>query len=328
MSPHPLINGRSLSEATLHANEALLRAVLDASSDGILTVSHDRTILSANRASARMFRCGADQVVGAATSTFLDLPASELPAPGTSFALVGRRIDGTTIPLEGELAPLVAEEGSFICWLRAGDERRLLESRLLGMCEQLQHKIGQDLHDGLGQLLTGTAFLAKGLETAVIDVYQPQARRVVELVNLAIARVRSLSRGLSPLHIEAQSIEAVLRDVVAESSTLLGVDCRLEIAAPVETHRPAVVTNLGFIVREAITNAVRHGHADRIVVNLWREDQRPHMSIADNGRGISDRPTPDHGLGLRIMRHRATSIGGGLTITGAASGTVVHCWWT
>lgn len=191
--------------------------------------------------------------------------------------------------------------------------------------QKMQRQIGHDLHDGLGQILTGTAFLAKGLEAHVDAAYRPQAQRVVELINLAIARVRGLARGLSSLHVEARGLSAVLRDVVAEGAELLGVQTVLELDAALSVEDPAMVAQLQLIVREAITNAVRHGRADRIVVRLARQGERAALSIEDNGIGIPESPV--EGLGLKIMRERAAAIGGVLEVARAAVGTVVRCWF-
>jgi signal transduction histidine kinase len=204
----------------------------------------------------------------------------------------------------------------------------LLERQVLEASEQLQRQIGQDLHDGLGQLLTGTAFLAKGLQHNLSSEHQLQAQRIVELINLAIARVRSLARGLSPIHVEARSLEAVLRNTVREASELLGVSCELELVDFVDNVQPAAVAQLCLIAREAITNAVRHGHAQRIVVCLSRAGEQSVLSVEDDGVGIGDISKPLEGLGLRSMRYRAKMIDGKLDIVRTRSGTTVRCSWT
>ena len=128
--------------------------------------------------------------------------------------------------------------------MRDMTERRVLERQVLDASEQLQRQIGQDLHDGLGQLLTGTAFLAKGLQHSLSSEHQSQAQRIVELINLAIARVRSLARGLSPIHVESRSLEVVLRSTVSEASELLGVSCELELVGMASDGATLAVTSL------------------------------------------------------------------------------------
>src|SRR5262249_37071280 len=142
------------------------------------------------------------------------------------------------------------------------------------------------------------------------------------------SHVRTLARGLSSMHLEAQNLEVVLRQLAAESSKLLGVECFVELRHPVETDQPATVIQLCLIAREAITNAVRHGHARHIVLSLLREGDRSLLSIEDDGVGIRQTDKPIEGLGLRSMRHRAKLIGGTLEVTPADVGTVVRCWWS
>jgi signal transduction histidine kinase len=291
----------------------------------MLIFKENGMIEAANLAAAALLRTRA--LVGGRASSFVEGPKSGSADRGPVEAL-GRRADGTTVPLECTVARLEVGGREVKVWtLRDVTERRQLERRILEVGEQLRRQIGQDLHDGLGQLLTGTAFLAKGLESNVVDDYRPQAHRVVELINLAIARVRNLARFLSPIHVEARSPEAVLRDVIAESAKVLGVDCVLELPGPIDAIGSGTIAQLCLIVREAVTNAVRHGRADRVVVRLLREGDRSLLSIEDNGAGIDESPMIKEGLGLRSMRQRAAMIGGALEVRRGAVGTVVRCGW-
>jgi two-component system sensor kinase FixL len=309
--------------------QATLQALLDGSLDGVILVDGGGRIASANRSAASLFGCRQDEFAGARWQSYIDAPLSVLQAPGVLQDCNGRRADGTIFPIECGFTEIAAQSPRlFVAVIRDISERRLLEQKVLDVSAQLQRQIGQDLHDGLGQLLTGTAFLAKGLVARVAVEYQPQAGRVVELVNQAITRVRSLARGLSPIHIEAQSLDSLLRDVVAESSELLGVECALELRDAVEIDRPATMVQLCLIIREAITNAVRHGQARRIVVSLARQGARSLLQIEDDGVGIGQPNERVDGLGLRSMRHRARMIRGTLTVERGGIGTIVRCSWT
>lgn len=200
-----------------------------------------------------------------------------------------------------------------------------MELRLLEASQQLRRQIGQDLHDGLGQLLTGTAFLAKALQHSLAEEHQPQVERIVALINQAIARVRALSHGLSPIAVEADSLEGVLRDTVVEASELMGVHCELALDASFGDLQRDTITHLGLITREAITNAVRHGRAQHIVVRLARDGERSLLTVEDDGIGIISSDAPPEGLGLRSMRQRAQMIGGELAIVPTQPGTTVRC---
>ncbi len=323
------ITRRRELDAALRASETKLRHVLEATADGVLTIDARGIVTGLNAAARQMFRCADVLITGAHWSAVLDLAADSLPASGTLADAIGRRADGTTFPMECHISAIEGEAGrATIVVLRDVTQHRLLERQVLDVSEQLQRQIGQDLHDGLGQLLTGTAFLAKGMQHGLAAEYQPQAQRIVELINLAIARVRGLARGLSPIHVEAQSLEIVLRSTLTEASELLGVACELELNGYADDALPTTtIAQLCLIAREAITNAVRHGHAQHIVVRLSQTDEGSLLTVEDDGVGIDDINKPLEGLGLRSMRYRAKMIDGQLDIVRTRSGTTVRCFW-
>lgn len=318
---------RAVDEA-LRTSEAKLQAVLDATIDGIVTIAAQGAIESLNRTANTMLRCTDNALLGAPWHTVLDVGSDCLPSSGTLQEATGIRSDGSTFTMEcGFTEILVGSQRLAIVVMRDVTQRRIMERQVLDVSEQLQRQIGQDLHDGLGQLLTGTAFLTKGLQHSLSSEYQPQAQRIVELINQAIARVRSLARGLSPIHVEAQNLEAVLRHTVSEASELLGVSCELELHDFVDNAQPAGISQLCLIAREAITNAVRHGHAQHIVVRLSHVDEQSVLSVEDDGVGIGEIDEPLEGLGLRSMRYRARMIGGRLDVVRTRTGTTVRCCW-
>jgi two-component system sensor kinase FixL len=200
-----------------------------------------------------------------------------------------------------------------------------VDELVLEVTQQLRRQIGQDLHDGLGQLLTGTAFLAKALQHSLPAEHQPQVERIVELINQAIARVRALSRGLSPIGAGSHGLEGGLRDTVLEASELLGVRCELALEHSCAGLPTDSITQLCLIAREAITNAVRHGRAQHIVVRLAQRGAQSVLTVEDDGTGITPSDVPPEGLGLRSMRQRAQMLGGQLDILSTRSGTTVRC---
>jgi two-component system, LuxR family, sensor kinase FixL len=310
-------------------SDAKLRAVLQATADGVMTIDAHGAIESLNEAALGMLRSDGASLLGSPWSRALDVGSDELPAASATLEAIGRRADDSTIALECEFAVVGAgAQRTTIVVMRDMTQRYVLERQLLEVSEQLQRQIGQDLHDGLGQLLTGTAFLAKGLQHGLALEHQAQAQRIVELINQAIARVRSLARGLAPIHVEAQGLVAVLRGTVTEASELLGVACELELHEFVDEAEAGVVSQLCLIAREAITNAVRHGRATHIVVRLSRVEDQSVLSVDDDGVGIGEVDKPFEGLGIRSMRYRAKMIGGKLEVVRTRRGTTVRCSWS
>lgn len=205
----------------------------------------------------------------------------------------------------------------------AGLERGMLEA-----AQREQRRIGQDLHDGLCQHLTGTALAGQVLveSLAANGAVQAQARKVVELVEGGIALARGIAKGLYPIELGSDGLMHALQDFTVNTSDLFGIDCRFECSLPVLVDNPSTAAHLYHIAQEAVSNAVRHGRATAIEVSLEESDSGVRLSVADNGKGLPS-PLPVHdGMGLRTMADRARSMGGQFYIhAGALGGAEVIC---
>jgi signal transduction histidine kinase len=217
-------------------------------------------------------------------------------------------------------------------WQRAEEEAersRALEGAVLEISDAERHRIGQDLHDGLGQQLTGIAFLAKALAQR-LERNHPQdaaaAGQVAKLTNEAIARTRDVARGLSPVGVEAGGLEPAVRMLVESTGRMFGIASRLEWDPAVSVDDGPTAVHLYRIAQEAVGNAVRHGKAKNIVVSLIGRDGEIELRVADDGEGLDETAArASHGMGLRIMRYRAGIIGGELEVRkGDGGGTSVR----
>ena len=208
-------------------------------------------------------------------------------------------------------------------------ERKRLEKAIMEVSASEQRRIGQDLHDGLGQHLTGIAFMTKVQEQKLKDQrlpYAAEAEKIVKLVNEAINKTRELARGLSPVVSEAHGLMGALRRLSAEVEDVFGVSCRLRCETPVLIDDVSVATHLYHISQEAVTNAIKHGKARRIDIALGVSDGRGLLRIRDNGSGCKKALADIKGMGHHIMRHRAKMVGGTLEIQSAVPhGTEVTC---
>ena len=212
--------------------------------------------------------------------------------------------------------------------LAAAIERRQLEEELLNISSNEQRRIGQDLHDGLCQHLAGvefkTAALAKQL--AHDPVRGVHAASIVELIRNGARQAWMLARGLSPVTLESHGLMSALRELTANSGKLFQITCRFDCPRPVLVPSNAVATHLYRIAQEAITNAVKHGHARSVVVGLKRSRSSATLGVTDNGTGFPRDVRTVQGMGLRIMQYRADTIGATLTIERAKrKGTNVLC---
>ncbi len=208
-------------------------------------------------------------------------------------------------------------------------ERKHLEKTILEVSGREQRRIGQDLHDGLGQHLTGIAFMSKVQEQKLMEKSMPEAgdaAKIVKLVNEAIYKTRELARGLLPVVSDAQGLMSALQQWASEVEDLFGVSCRFQCFAPVLIHDDTVATHLYYIAREAVNNAIKHGHASRIVIRLAANQEQGVLTVSDDGSGIADIPANNAGMGRHLMNYRARVIGGSLEIQRVATGgTMVSC---
>ncbi|MFN3597655.1 MAG: PAS domain S-box protein [Rubricoccaceae bacterium] len=296
---------RALDEA-----EARARAVLETTVDGIITIDPRGAIESFNPAAERIFGYRAEEVLGRNVRVLMPEPyhaehdgymqayreTGRARIIGIGREVTGRRKDGSTFPMD--LAVSEVEVGGrrlFTGLVRDISSRRALEQEVLRTAEAERRRIGQDLHDGLGQMLTGTALIARGLARALAAQDHPAAQDAAELVRLikeADQYARGLARGLVPVELEAGGLAAALERLAASAKRLLGVQCAFELAG--EAARTAVASlpdpapaHLFRIAQEALSNAVRHGRAKRVTITLAQSDRQLRLRIQDDGIGFA-----------------------------------------
>jgi signal transduction histidine kinase len=208
-------------------------------------------------------------------------------------------------------------------------ERERVERELLEVSEREQRRIGHDLHDTLGQHLTGVALAGQVLEEKLATRGLPEAAdagKVVELAEEGVAMSRKLAQGLHPIELEADGLMQALEELAAISGELFRVRCRFECDSPVLIRDTATSGHLYRIAQEAVRNAVKHGKAREIVVQLEAQDNGIALLVKDDGIGLPQPPPRTAGMGLRIMAHRAGMIGASFEARpDSAGGTIVCC---
>ncbi|MBP7585646.1 MAG: sensor histidine kinase [Spirochaetes bacterium] len=209
------------------------------------------------------------------------------------------------------------------------DTRIDLERQILSMEETIRRRIGQDLHDDMGQHLIAVKMRCEMLERtkgAKGAGRSADRDRLLQLINEAIEKIRRTARGLGSVRLNAENFISSLKHLAADSREMYGISCRLKYTRPPALHDDLTAINLYRIAQESITNAVKHGKARQVTMELTTRGDELTMEIANDGivyRG--DREGAD-GLGIKLMKYRSDLIGGDFSIrAGDKSGTVVRC---
>jgi PAS domain S-box-containing protein len=328
----------------LREREVLFRGVFDQTLQFMALLETDGRILELNGAFAALF--GLKQAES-------DLLFGNLPGWGSlrngrarlrqaiSEAAQGRCVQyeaevtgagGEQITIDLSVKPVRNASGAIAYLVAEGRDitlRKHLEHQVLEISSREQRRIGQDLHDVLGQNLTGLALLNRILAQKLAEKDIPEAEdaaRVGEMIKQSIAQARALSRGLCPIDQKAEGLMTALQALAGNVTEFYGISCLFEADSPVLVPDMAAAMHLYHIAQEAINNAVKHGKADQIRLRLVDEGDGFTLSIRDNGTGIPEPLGPAKGIGLNIMQYRAGMIGGVLEMKRhPEGGTVVTC---
>ncbi|MGD9780865.1 MAG: PAS domain S-box protein [Kiritimatiellia bacterium] len=208
-------------------------------------------------------------------------------------------------------------------------DRRRLEAEILAAAETERLRIGRDLHDGLGQALTGIGYMAEAVREDLARRSLPEAAdvgKLAELIEKTAAHAHALARGLLLVELKRYGLGSALRELASQTQELFGVACRYEGPDNADGVDADVATHLYCIAQEAASNAAKHSQGKTIAIRLFRERDGLLLSIHDTGRGLSGDGGNSSGMGMDIMRYRAGIIGADFWIDSETGmGTCVNC---
>jgi signal transduction histidine kinase len=211
----------------------------------------------------------------------------------------------------------------------AQKEKEELQKELLHRAEAEQRRIGQDLHDTLGQQLLSIYFLCIVHKKKLTSRSIPEASdaaQIEELLNQAKTNLRKLSRGLYSADFESQGLGGAIKDMAENVREMSSIPCRFEGDTALRLPERSVSEHLYKLAQEAVSNAVKHSFAKTITVSLARNDHQVVLTVRDDGVGLSPSADEAGGLGLRTMRYRANVIGASLEVRPhEQGGTIVTC---
>jgi PAS domain S-box-containing protein len=332
-------------ERALEEERNIVSAIFDTAAALVVVLDREGRIVRFNRACEQTTGYGFDEVSGKRIRDVLMIP-EEIDR----FTSILDQLRNGALPMDYETHWLTnSGERRLISWsgtVLTGSgsdggvthiivsgidvtERKQLERAVLEISTREQRRIGQDLHDGLGQHLTGIAFMGKVLQDQLTDASRPEASeaaKIVRLVNDSIKMTRDLARGLLPVVAESRGLMSALDRRAGEISDLFQVACRFVCPYPVLIHDGTLADHLYHLAQEAVNNAIKHGKSSDIVIGLTSLNGRGVLSIQDDGAGFVPASGAHSGLGLRIMQYRARMIGGSLEVESRPGvGTLVRC---
>lgn len=226
----------------------------------------------------------------------------------------------------------VIEDGTlFSVWGSATEvtERVRLERRMVTALEQQQQRIGRNLHDSVGQLLTGVRMLAQNLEERHFGDGSPgheQIRKIISYAGEAAQHVSDLQRGLMPVQMEQAGLAQALQELAGNTDVLPEVDCIYVHDGSTDVREHEKKLQLYRIAQEATNNALKHGDPSYIKIALKTDGPALRLEVEDDGTGFDVDAVTEDSLGLHSMHYRARSIGAALDVQSELGhGTTIRC---
>lgn len=336
------ISKRKQAEEFLQASEARFRSLSEASPVGICLTDPAGRYLYTNPRWQEMSGLNAAENLGEGWTRvvhpgdqpgLMDAWSQTLRAGGElsrEFRLV--RPDGTVRWVAARSKAIRSPDGTITGHVRVDKditERKQLEQALVEAAEREQRKFGHELHDGLGQRLTGLEMLSHLLAEDMskhAKVLANQARRLNAELRETVTEARLIAHGLAPVPLEGDGLMLGLRELAVRTCRHKGVKCRFLCEPPVFVEEPNVATHLYRIAQEAVTNALKHGKARKIDIHLTEALGVLTLCIENNGQPLPVKEHGKNGVGLNAMRYRAGLIGGALSIeSGKRRGVKISC---
>lgn len=329
------LHRKAAIEALGHS-ESRYRAITEEAMDAVFLIDPAGTISDVNAAGCALFGLPRDRMVGVSSRRLFSTVSRPILKQMGEAIRVGQGV-ATTLFFTGprgdsravEVRARRLQDGRVLALARDVTERRQLERELLTIASREKQRIGRDLHDTLGQQLTGAAYLSAALERRLRGRAMREAeaaRSLQHLLQKAVAHTRYVAHGMAPVEIAGQGLSEALRNLAAETASTFGLACRFADRGGAAGVTDLVVAReLYQIALEAVHNAVRHGHPRHVTIELSGTKTGGCLAVTDDGRWREPNRRKDRsGIGLRMMRYRAEMIAGHVEVR-RHHGTRVEC---
>jgi PAS domain S-box-containing protein len=318
-------------------------AVLEFAPDGMLVVDGSGTITFANSQAASLFRTSADALVGSSVEELVPEQLRgmhrahrsgyrahpEVRAMGVGLELRGRRADGSEFNAEISLSPVPGSDGLVVAAVRDITDRVAAEAELRRQREQLavaeravalsddRERIARDLHDTVIQRIFAVGLSLQATFRITNDASRPRVERAIDDLDETIRELRSAIFSLSTPAPATGGLRGRITDAVTESVEGAGIEARVQFDGAVESLDARIAEQLVPVVREAVTNVVKHSSARNVRVAVTAASEVT-VSVVDDGAGV--RGEVVGGRGLANMSDRAAALGGTCALTAVEGG--------
>ena len=307
-----------------------LATIAQGTDNSVMITTPDGVIEWTNDAFTRITGYTAEEARGRRPRDFLQASDSDHAAGDTVWKALraGRRVsnefrarskDGRALVAASEGYPILGDQGDVTgCVFIAHDvtESRATRQEIVSMVARFQQELAYDLHDHVGGDLGGLSFRAKALAGRLQRDGRPEVEAAEELhaaLRTVADRARNLSRMLAPTSPEQGGLAAALARLCQSAGGYGEVEVVLRRSGDLPALEPWRANHVYLIAQEALRNAVRHGHASRIHVSLWGQQDRLVLRVTS----LQGRWEPEahrDGLGIRIIRYRARTLNAALAI--------------
>ena len=233
---------------------------------------------------------------------------------------------------ENRAAPVISPDGTIDSCLEINTnitERKNIENKIFEIEKFEQGRIGRDLHDDLGQILTGVSFKAKVLRDKIADQLPDELDDIEEIVsylNQCKERTRMLAQGLMSLDTEEWNLARSLKSMARNTEKIFQIPCEFKCSTFDTIYDYSIGTHLYRIAQEAVTNAIKHARPEHLEISLYEYNGKSELTVKDDGTGNPEMMKNSSGSGLHIMNYRADIIGATLDIqSDTENGTKVTC---
>lgn len=326
----------------LHDREIRLSTIMKYASEAIVVMDNNESITDFNQAAEKIFGYQADEILGINIDKLIPDALIEPRKSNNEIKLEGKetiialapqeltavRKDKTQFPIK---LTTTMPKNSNLCIGIITDlsELSVLKKAIAEISTLEQEKIGRDVHDNLGQRLTGINLLASNLKRnkAIDDVKSSKTlEQIIEQISIAIGETRNISHGLSPILFPPQKLQEALIQLL-NMADKANIKSNFEFSKVLKVQDNTTAIQIYRIAQEAINNAIKHSKAKNITLELKTHLNQMMLVIEDDGVGIElIKGQIDFGIGLKIMQYRASSINASLFVESSPKqGTTIRC---